>query len=1171
MNAPSDPDQEPIPCGAFDLDALIGQGGMGQIWRGRHRASGAEVAVKVLRGAGLRARLFRREAQSVAGLGHHPHIITVFDYGDVSAEPPEVASRLGGDLWLAMEYLERGSLADARPIADWAGLRAALMQILDALAHAHARGVIHRDLKPGNVLLAERGEALHVKLSDFGLAHTLSAAPEERRPEILSPMAGTPAYMAPEQFQGQWRDYGPWTDLYALGCMAWELCVGRLPFEAVALSELSYKHLHDPLPPLEPRFEVPVGLEGWLQRLTAKTPEFRYRRAADARHALTALEPGARLPARPSPAGSASAVTVAPTPIRSDPEREAETLLPSERGVGGVAPTLVTWNEHVPLPPLPALPDDESPPMAHLSGVGLGLYGLREIPLVGREAERQRLWEALRDVQRAGRARAVVLEGPSGVGKSVLARWAALTAHARGGVHLLRATHSPIQAFSQGLPRMMGGWAGVLGLDRGATYRRLSARLGDAQLAAALTEVIRPGGTTVNDGVPLVRFSSQGERLGVIGRFIQALAQTGRPVVLWLEDAQWQPDALQLARWLLTHEAPATPILLLLTLRRGALEPTSERLLAALLDEEGADAVALEPFGADAHGLFLDALLALAPELRARVVERTLGDPVFAVHLLEDWVQEGALLPSEAGWRLKEGAALPATREALWSRRLDHLAARFRAPGDVIQALEIASILGEPVEDAEWTRLCAEAGLELPAGLVEAMASRRMARRSGQGWFFAHGPLRDNIAQRAKASGRWSRWHRLCARVLPSLYPNPPRGLTERRAAHLFHGGQLEEALEPLLRAAITRHAAGEMVETERLLERRERAMTLLQLDPDDGRWGQGWIWRAVVLRRRSRYDEAIRFANEAIALARRVGDTKLLADALHYQSAIVFDQGDTDRAFAITAEAYALYEGLGSRSHMILSKHREGSLRFLCGDIEGAQACFERALAWVDERDDRADDPERARIVSGLALVFSRQGRGDEAIALLQDALRLHRALGNNVQVINCMNDLGEAERQRGEHAKARSWYERALTLYDSIGSRLVVIARINLALTHLALRDFAAARALLERVIDDTERTGQVAISGLAHAEILPCVAAARDWPAWDRHLDEARRVILDSTLADKDDAWAVQLGAELAAAAGEVERARAAYAFAGELWRRLGHEARVEESEAASAALG
>ncbi|MCA9567586.1 MAG: serine/threonine protein kinase, partial [Myxococcales bacterium] len=264
-------DAQPIALGPYVLDAPLAQGGMGTVWRGSHRLTGLPVAVKVVQAAAGFAG-FGREAEIVAGM-RHPHIVQVLDllhvdgltalqaHGAVEAGTPAIV----------MELLEPRTLAELQGEMDWTTLRTVLLDLLDALGYAHAQGVLHRDLKPSNVLVSSTGE---VRLSDFGVASL-----------GFDRLAGTPTYMAPEQFVG--GTIGLEADLYALGCVAWALATGAPPFLG-SLAQLAAAHRDAPLPRFEPTHPMPPELSGWLSRCLAKRPEDRFRSAADARAALGA-------------------------------------------------------------------------------------------------------------------------------------------------------------------------------------------------------------------------------------------------------------------------------------------------------------------------------------------------------------------------------------------------------------------------------------------------------------------------------------------------------------------------------------------------------------------------------------------------------------------------------------------------------------------------------------------------------------------------------------------------------------------------------------------------------------------------------------------------------------------------------------------------------------------
>ncbi|HEY2738843.1 MAG TPA: serine/threonine-protein kinase, partial [Thermoanaerobaculia bacterium] len=282
-----------IPLGPFGLIRRIGRGGMAEVWSGVHITQGVPVAVKVMTGERLRdaqyREAFRNEVQAVASLDH-PGIVMVLDHGEVSAESETASKGLlpRGSPYLAMELADGGTLLDtAREVEDWNTLRSILFALLDAMAHAHALGVVHRDLKPSNVLIFGAGADRQLKLADFGLAQAVEAI--QVLPDSSDFVCGTPSYMAPEQIRGEWRDYGAWTDLYGLGSLAWMIATGKPPFYDAGLLELVRRQLCEEPPDLQPLFPVPAGFEAWLRRLLEKEPGHRFVRAADAAWSLRGL------------------------------------------------------------------------------------------------------------------------------------------------------------------------------------------------------------------------------------------------------------------------------------------------------------------------------------------------------------------------------------------------------------------------------------------------------------------------------------------------------------------------------------------------------------------------------------------------------------------------------------------------------------------------------------------------------------------------------------------------------------------------------------------------------------------------------------------------------------------------------------------------------------------
>ncbi len=265
--------------GPYRIDDALASGGLAEVYRVTHTGAGTRHALKVLR-EDTRPfwHVVHKEVRAAAGLDH-PNLVRVHDYGLVQRASPFGAL---GAPWVAMELCEGGSLNDRARGLTWNGLRGVLLQLLDGLAHAHARGVLHRDVKGGNVVF----DGSRAVLTDFGLAYEQA---RHLADEVDSPSrGGTPSYVAPEQLLGQWHLQGPWTDLYALAAMAWTLSTGRTPYGGTP-SEKFQAHLRGELPAFRPRWPVPEGFEGWLRRGMARQPLHRPAFAVQARRELARL------------------------------------------------------------------------------------------------------------------------------------------------------------------------------------------------------------------------------------------------------------------------------------------------------------------------------------------------------------------------------------------------------------------------------------------------------------------------------------------------------------------------------------------------------------------------------------------------------------------------------------------------------------------------------------------------------------------------------------------------------------------------------------------------------------------------------------------------------------------------------------------------------------------
>lgn len=359
-----DPLLSRVLAGKLELQRVLGSGAMGVVYRARHQALDKTVAIKVLRAEGKgdpsRARRFKAEARAASRLDH-PNSVQILDFGE---DGPD------GLLYIAMEFLEGEDLQsllkrETRLSAERTGK--IMIQVLGALAAAHEHGVIHRDMKPGNIMLIRRvdddGEDTDfVKVCDFGLAKILDTGLEDASGAPLTKQGaifGTPAYMSPEQARGEKLDAR--SDLYSCGVILYKMLTGEGPFNSDTAWGLLMKHMNEAPPPMRSLVPgIPEPLCAIVDKALAKRREDRWQTAQEMRSALKAFLRGT------APAGSSRGMSQ--TGVVAIAGGQTEVARPPVRGISDSA---------APLPP-------RRPPAPEEAGL------LQTMPPASQAIERQR-------------------------------------------------------------------------------------------------------------------------------------------------------------------------------------------------------------------------------------------------------------------------------------------------------------------------------------------------------------------------------------------------------------------------------------------------------------------------------------------------------------------------------------------------------------------------------------------------------------------------------------------------------------------------------------------------------------------------------------------------------------------------------------------------------------
>ncbi len=935
--------------GDYEFLEQLGEGGMAVVYRARHLSAGREVALKILRprsdGSITGRARARDEIRATAQLTH-PNIVSLLDVGtverDLVVEGFDVAA---GTDFLVLELMRGGALS-SHWLRDWPQVQRLLAHVLAGLAHAHARGVIHRDLKPDNILLDDVLSTSTPKIADFGLAHL--------DPDTVlqgsGQFSGTPHYMAPEQIRGELRDYGPWTDLYAVGCVAHELVTGRPPYQGSNYLDVLNQHLHADRPSLPRGLPVPPGLEAWLGWLLDKDPRSRCQHAADAAWSLLTLPPvpaPAPLASNATPVASVATTLAAPTipwlPETLPMVRNSEAFpgvesAPSHRVDEAPLPTKL-------IPPVPRIWAEE---LGHhrqvLRHTGVKLHGLRPVPLLRRDEERALLWNALRAVHDAGTPMCILVEGASGTGKSRLLGSFAAAAAECGAARSLWAEHERRDEF-HGLGGMVRRHFRIGGLDAASALERIERWLGDLASPEFLRQarlwtpwVGHHASNRDPADVTPTTVGTAHELLGMLTR--------DRPAVLVVDDAQWGPEALFVLREILRRDE--LPVLAVLAHDPTAVDawPGVDGLLRDLAASPQTRRIVLDPVPDKAQHALLTEWYGLEFEAAVGLLAHSRGDLRYLQNLLADAIERGALEASADGWAIgrPEELSLPRDTFQLVRDRLDRFLQDASASGGSVEmALELAATLGSRFEEDVFRRGCAGFAAGADEVLEQAHRAHLLEPTSGGDWRFVDEMIRAVLLRSAAASGRDVEMHERAARALRPVASRGSDHFT-RYATHVARSAADLPALGIVIDAART--FLWKDRELVRMIELFREIASALPLEIDSP-----VVVDAITLYARyqlhpyGEFDAACSLLTESLAAARRIGDERLSSEA---------------------AAALAWWE-------ICVAPTSDTAVRLADEALGGLPAI---------------DSPEsRARVVGDATLVLGCVGRAAEADRILQDA----------------------------------------------------------------------------------------------------------------------------------------------------------------------------------------
>lgn len=794
-------------AGRYRLQSRMGKGGMGVLWAARDERSGQSVAIRILeRGVDdpLRVAHFHASALAAARLHHH-NVARVLDCGTGSVGPFIVTEWIDGD-----------------PLSAWVGssppwgfIRSVVMQMCDALSAIHARDLVHLDLRPANVMVCRTDMGPEVRITDIGCAR-IDDGWSDRVSGARATLKylGSLRYMAPEVAESPPWLIGPWSDLYSVGLLLWEVLCGNIPqghLEGIAL----LLHRNRNLPPILPREfggAHQPALAGLLQRLLAPDPADRARGAAQVRRTVEAI-PG--------------------DPVWVDPPRMKRRF--KQAGF--------------------------DPAVAPASG--FPLQPLDAGPLVGREREMRAVWNAVQGVVAGRGSHLVVVNGARGCGKTHLVRQVAEYVSARGLARTWHAEFHPTAAAGSGLAGLLERHLRAAGSDVDGVAARLprvhllmgADADGLEQVLPALlrpdpTPYVRPG----NEPEPGVEIGSVGSAHMVAGTFLRLLkrAASYEALLLWLDDVHDAPGAegLDLVDRIL-GQLGDLPVCVVATVRSEAVGRAA--LEARFPAEDGVTWVDLPPLTESALRGYVQSRLSLAEPGASQVVAAMAERPEL-MRGLADHLLDGRLVAGALECHIAPNTLLPETPQELYHAQMQSL------PNDGPDTLVPDVVTGLAMAQLPLTPLVVAAlkaddpNRPYDQALAHAERARLLERNPLGGWRFESRRLVDWLVSRA--GPRAESWHRRWVKVLERLEADGRGRLGIERAEHAEALGRQGDAIRYLLEAAAWALGPGQHA-LERGLLAAQRAASLAQAVADADLGSRAARIRAELLRQAGKADAA--------------------------------------------------------------------------------------------------------------------------------------------------------------------------------------------------------------------------------------------------------------------------------------------------------------------------
>ncbi len=1011
----------------YQTGKMLGQGGMGSVYEAIDRLTGKTIALKRVTGLtenqnfnspddSLNFRLaLAREFKVLASL-RHPNIINVLDYGFDEQRQP----------YITMELLENAAnfveAARAQPPDQQIN---PLIQLLQALAYLHRRGILHHDLKPSNVLVTNDG---HVKVLDFGLA----VEPEKAEGDVV----GTLAYMAPEVIQG--REPTTAIDLYAVGVIAYEIFSGKHPFD----TDNAQKLLQEVL------FSDPD-----LTTLYSQTRHFPINPATDTKILSDQYKTLPLEDFKTNVINNFNTITVdnnladITNSALSQDSLEFDFIDTDDvTTLAGIIGKLLAKR------PEDRYNDSDRVIADLVAALGISVpqesAAIRESFLqaatfVGREAELKRLEQALAEAM-TGKGSAWLIAGESGVGKSRLIEELRIRASVQG-ITVLRGE----AVANGGLPYQL--WREPL--------RRLVLTSTISDLDASILMTIIPDiddllGRPITDAVVLEGDAHQRRLFGAIADLFQSQTQ---PIMLMLEDLQWSTESLEVVK-LLYGIVPNLPVLMVGNYRHEERPDLPQ-------DLPGMQVMRLERLSPTDIAALSVSMLGEAgrqPDVLDLLKRETEGNVFFLVEVVRALAEEAGGLGRVGSMSLPANV-LAGGIQTIIRRRLE------RVPENGRKLLQLAAISGRQIDLTLLEQVRGD--VDLTDWLTTCINSAVLDVQDGQ-YRFAHDKLREATIADIPADVAAS-LHRQIAETLESIYPNMPEQATVI-AQHWRAGGDLANEFHYTQAAGDYALRISALSEAIIHFERCQELLPSVISDVNERRFVKAELFVKLgeALQYTGAYSEAAVEIAEGLALYEIIGDRAGSARALSLQGDNYWRIGNYEAALKACSESFALYRVLHYPDGEARTLNRLGMVALDQGDYARANEQIQAALQVAEATQNSV---ARAASMNNLGVVALRQGNYADAVRYFESTLTLHRENGERWKVASTLHNLGTLSGVQGDLEGATRNFEEALQMCRTIGDRRgIALALENLGFVAQMRGEYDKATTYLEESLSLSQAIG-------------------------------------------------------------------------------------------------